>query len=69
MVGIETIFAIGSLLMVAAGLIGGIDSEKLKIPQLPNWVRVAILTTGIALLFLSVYIFLNLHSIQSRIYE
>jgi len=57
MIGIEGIFAIGGLAMIAAGLMGGSEFEKFKIPQLPNWVRAAAIITGIVLLSLSIYIF------------
>ena len=57
MIGIEAIFAIGGLAMIAAGLMGGLEFEKFKVPQLPNWVRATAIVTGIALLSLSIYIF------------
>ena len=57
MIGIEAIFAIGGLTMIAAGLMGGLEFEKFKIPQLPNWVRATAIITGIVLLSLSIYIF------------
>lgn len=57
MISIEAIFAIGGLLMIVAGLIGGVEFEKLKIPPLPNKIRILSIGTGIALLMISLYIF------------
>jgi hypothetical protein len=57
MIGIEAIFAIGGLAMIAAGLMGGLEFEKFKIPQLPNWVRATAIISGIVLVSLSIYIF------------
>jgi hypothetical protein len=54
---IVSIIAIGGIAMIIVGLIGGIDSEKIKIPTLPKWVRVLVVLTGIVLLLLSIYIF------------
>jgi hypothetical protein len=54
---IVSIISIGGIVMITIGLIGGIDTEKVKIPKLPNWVRGSVVVIGSALLFLSIYIF------------
>lgn len=54
---IVSIIAIGGIAMMIVGLIGGINSEKIKIPTLPKRVRVLVVLTGIVLLLLSVYLF------------
>ena len=56
MISIEAIFAIGGLAMIGVGLLGGLEFEKLKIQQLPNWIRAITIITGIVLLALSVSI-------------
>lgn len=56
MISIEAIFAIGGLAMIAVGLLGGIEHEKLKIRQLPNWIRATAIISGIVLLAFSVYL-------------
>ena len=54
---IISIIALFGIAMAVVGLLGGIDTEKIKIPKLPNWVRTTLGVSGIALLFLSIYIF------------
>lgn len=52
-----SIIAFGGIAMIVVGLLGGIEAEKIKIPKLPNWARALTIITGIALLFLAIYIF------------
>ena len=49
--------ALGSLIMIAGGLIGSIKSEKITIHPLPNWVRISLIIIGIMFLLLAMYIF------------
>lgn len=54
---IVSIISIGGIVMIIIGLIGGIDTEKIKIPILPIWIRWAVAIIGFMLLLLSVYMF------------
>jgi len=54
---IVSIIAFSGIAMIVVGLLGGIEAEKIKIPKLPNWARILIIITGVALLILSIYIF------------
>lgn len=69
MISIENIFAVSGVLMIVIGLLGSLESDKFKVPLLPNRVRLSVAAIGVILLSASVFIFFNSPSMERKVVE